>query len=124
MSGSKTDSDGAGDPDMRLPVDESRLEQAAQVLAAEAEKAGDSEDPRKAAELIQKFSKIAGLKLKEPFQDALCRMEAGEDPEQIQQSLGDGSDDEMPFELPGGGQGKTSGSEPALRRHDPKLYEM
>jgi putative FmdB family regulatory protein len=122
ISGSKKDSDGAGDNAMNLPIDESRMEQAARTLAAEVDRAGDSDDPRQAAKLLQKFSKMSGLKLKDSFQDALSRMEAGEDPELLEKTMGDAGDDEMPFEIPG--EKKRAENVRLSYRRDPELYEM
>jgi len=82
----------------------------------------DEEDPRQAAQLMRKLSDMTGLKLGPGFQEALSRMEAGEDPEQVEAELGDALEEENPFEVK-----KKSG--PLLRkllppRRDETLYDL
>jgi putative FmdB family regulatory protein len=85
--------------DMEMPdVDEAKLEQAMNVLAREAEQM-DEEDPRQAAQLMRKLTDMTGMELGPGFQEALSRMEAGEDPEQVEAEMGDLLESENPFEL-------------------------
>ncbi len=83
-----------------LPFDESKMEQAMNMLAGEAENISE-DDPRQAAELMRKLSGMSGLKLGQGMEEALSRMEKGEDPEQIESELGDILEDEDPFMMPG-----------------------
>lgn len=71
-----------------LPIDESKMERAMQALASEAENINE-DDPRQAANLMRKLTDMTGLKLGDKMEDALSRMEAGEDPEAIEQQMGD-----------------------------------
>jgi putative FmdB family regulatory protein len=110
-----------------LPIDETRMESAIETLAADAESINE-EDPRAAAQLMRKFSNLTGLEFNAGMQEALDRMEAGEDPDQIEQEMGDLMDGEEPFVLGGGGKGKPGkrgargiGAPP---RRDPKLYDL
>ena len=48
----------------------------------------DENNPRQTAELMRKFSAMTGLRLGDKMEDALARMEAGEDPESLR--AGDG----------------------------------
>ena len=66
-----------GDSD-DLPFDESRMEQAMNVLAGEAEKINE-DDPRQAADLMRKLTDMTGMKLGDNMKEALTRMEKGED---------------------------------------------
>jgi putative FmdB family regulatory protein len=77
-------------------LDESKLEKAMMKLAAEAEKIKD-DDPRAAASLMRKLSETAGMKLGEGFQEALARLEKGDDPDTIDQEMGDLLSDENSF---------------------------
>ena len=105
----------------KLPIDESKMGNAMQKLMGEAENINE-DDPRQAARLMQKFSDMTGLRLKDNFQEALSRMEAGEDPEQIEAGLGDAlDDDDLPFDLPGK---KSSGTSHTPPKHDDTLYDM
>jgi putative FmdB family regulatory protein len=69
-------------------LDESKMEQAMSMLAREAGSL-DEEDPRQAARLMRRLSEAAGFELGPGMQEAMRRMEAGEDPEQIEAELGD-----------------------------------
>ena len=83
--------------DMPVPdVDESRLEQAMEMLAKEAENINE-DDPRQAANLMRKLSDMTGLNMGPGMEEALARMEAGEDPEQIEAEMGDLLEGEDPF---------------------------
>jgi putative FmdB family regulatory protein len=123
-AGGGGEDDGMGD----LPVDESRMESAMEALAGEAENLNE-DDPRQAAQLMRKFSKMTGLEFNENMQTALNRLEAGEDPDKIEEEMGglmDGEED--PFVLPGqaGGKKGAAGAAPKRRvtRRDPTLYEL
>lgn len=78
-------------------MDEARLEQAMNVLAREAEGFND-EDPRQAARFMKRLSELTGLSLGEGMEEALHRLEAGEDPDEIEADLGEvlEGEDEMP----------------------------
>lgn len=112
---------GAG-PD--LPMDEAKMERAMDALAREADSISE-EDPRQAAGLMRKFSKMTGMELGSGMQEALNRLEAGEDPDQIESELGDRLEKEDPFVIPEK-EGKARSRQkarPAPRR-DKTLYEM
>jgi len=83
--------------DMPMPdMDESKMEQAMNLLAREAEHM-DEDDPRQAANLMRKLTDMTGLDLGPGMEEALNRMEAGEDPEQIEADMGDLLEGEEPF---------------------------
>ena len=83
--------------DMSMPdMDESKLEQAMNMLAKEAENINE-DDPREAANLMRKLSDMTGINLGPGMEEALARMEAGEDPEQIEAEMGDLLEGEDPF---------------------------
>jgi putative FmdB family regulatory protein len=79
-------------------LDESRMEKAMAMLANEMDGI-DEEDPRQAVRLMRKLSDMTGLQLGDGMEEALTRMERGEDPEQIEQEMGDLLDAEEPFTL-------------------------
>ena len=83
----KSGSDSAEEAD-DFPVDESKMETAMESLASEAEGL-DEEDPRAAARLMRKFSDMTGLQYQGKVEEALSRMEAGEDPDAIEAEMGD-----------------------------------
>ena len=81
-------------PDM----DETQMERAMNTLAREAEHM-DENDPRQAANLMRKLTDMTGLDLGAGMEEALSRMEAGEDPEKIEQEMGDLLEGEEPFDF-------------------------
>ena len=105
-----------------LPFDESKMEQAMRMLASEADKINE-DDPKQAANLMRKLSDMTGLKLGEGMDEALRRMEKGEDPEQVEAELGDLLEDEDPFSLPGK---KTKGLKAKYKEplRDETLYDL
>ena len=104
-----------------LPFDESKMEQAMQMLAGEAEKINE-DDPRQAAGLMRKLTDMTGMELGTGMEEALSRMEKGEDPEQIEAEMGDLLESEDPFQLTGKKGART------LRRQQPRrdetLYDL
>lgn len=83
--------------DLPIPdLDEHRMERAMAALAQEAESL-DEEDPRQAAQLMRKLSDMTGVSLGPAMEEALQRMEAGEDPDEIEAEMGDLLDEADPF---------------------------
>jgi len=78
------------------PIDESKMEKAMSMLAGEADKINE-DDPRQAAMLMRKLSDATGLNLGPGMEEALSRMERGEDPEKIEAEMGDLLEGEEPF---------------------------
>jgi len=121
ISKGRTESEGAdGLPD----IDEGRMEKAMAEIAEEAEGIGE-EDPRGMARLMRKLYDSTGLSLGEGVEEAIRRMEDGEDPEKIEEDLGEILGDEDPFA--GTAPGKLAA---AVRRRlrppsvDETLYEL
>ncbi len=105
-----------------LPFDESKMEQAMQMLAGEAENIRE-DDPRQAADLMRKLTNMTGLELGPGMQEALRRMEGGEDPEQIEAEMGDVMTEEEPFLLPGK-KGKSGMEKRKAPVRDETLYDL
>lgn len=80
----------------RPDLDESKMEQAMNMLAKEADRINE-DDPRQAANLMRKLSDMTGMKLGDNMEEALARMEKGEDPDQIEAEMGDMLESEDPF---------------------------
>ncbi len=111
-----------GDDDVDdLPFDENKMEQAMQMLAGEAGNL-DEEDPRQAAQLMRKLTRMTGLELGDGMQEALARMESGEDPEQVEEEMGDLLENEDPFRM-GARTGGGSRRRPPPRKDD-TLYDL
>ncbi len=109
-----------GDAD-DLPFDESKMEKAIQMLGRDAENINE-EDPKQAAALMRKLSDAAGLKLGSGMDEAIKRLERGEDPDRIESEMGDILEQEEPFSLSGKkGREKVKRAAP-LR--DETLYDL
>jgi putative FmdB family regulatory protein len=111
-----------GDDTDDLPFDEAKMERAVTELASEADQI-DENNPRQAAALMRKFSRMTGMEYGAGMEEALSRMESGEDPEAVESEMGGLMDEDEPFVMPGGkgGHGRRSRRAPA---RDPKLYEF
>lgn len=103
-----------------LPIDETKMEKAMESLASETQGI-DENDPRQAAQLMRKFSKMTGLEFSGGMEEAMKRLESGENPEAIEADMEKMmSGDENPFVIPGQ-KGKKIRLPP---KRDSKMYEM
>ncbi|MBI5116406.1 zinc ribbon domain-containing protein [Candidatus Poribacteria bacterium] len=84
-SGKKEEGDSG--PDLP-PIDEKKMERAMGMLEKEAGKINE-DDPRQAASLMRKLFDAAGAPMGTGMEEALRRLEAGEDPDKIEQEMGD-----------------------------------
>ena len=107
--------------DMVMPdIDESKMERAANLLAKEAEHV-DKSDPRQAANLMRKLTDMTGLNMGPGMEEAVKRMEARQDPEQIEAEMGDLLEEEDPFSF------KEKSSKSSKKRPpkvDEELYDL
>ncbi|MEE4609201.1 MAG: zinc ribbon domain-containing protein [Desulfobacteraceae bacterium] len=110
-----------GEDTDQLPIDERKMEQAMQALAREAEHINE-DDPRQAAALMRKLSHMTGMALGPGMDEAIRRMERGEDPEAVEAEMGDLLESEEPFVLPARKSGAKTRRPPP--RHDETLYEL
>lgn len=115
LKGAKEDDD-TGMPDL----DESKLEKAMSVLEREAGSINE-DDPKQAANLMRKLCDMTGLDLGSGMEEALKRMEAGEDPEKIEQDMGDLLEEDDLFNMAKKGVGGVKKKNPA---HDETLYYL
>lgn len=116
----------AGD-DPFANMDEAALERAMAGLAADADKI-DEDDPRQAAQLMRRMFDATGLPVGGAMEEMLRRMEAGEDPDAVEEEMGDALSDEEAL-LGEGAAGNSGGRIDRLRRRlppnvDPELYEL
>ena len=110
---------------MDLPpgLDEARMERVMMEMAGDMESMNE-DDPRQMAGMMRKFCDRTGLRLGEAMEEAMSRMEAGEDPDTIEAEMGDQLEgDDILFD----------GAKPNLRsvarklrppRVDDTLYEL
>ena len=111
--------------DIMPDIDEGKLEQAMMSMASEIENI-DENDPRQAAGLMKKLMSATGMELGGAMEEAISRMEAGEDPDKIEEEMGDLLDDDELFQgMMGGGRGlKNLRKKYARPLHDDRLYEL
>lgn len=101
-------------------LDESKMEAAMMALAGEMEGMNE-EDPRQMARFMRKFSEMTGMDLGGGMEEAMRRLEAGEDPEKIEEEMGDVFSDENPFSKEGFKGLRRKYVPPA---HDDTLYSL
>lgn len=109
------------DSDPLASMDEAKMEQALAGLMREAGHLNE-EDPRQMANLMRKFSQKTGISLGDHMEEALSRLEAGEDPDTVERDMGDLLEGENPFsldELRKKGRGG-----PKVPNRDETLYEL
>jgi hypothetical protein len=105
-----------------LPFDEGKMEKAMQMLAGEADKINE-DDPRQAAQLMRKLTHMTGLDLGDGMEEALSRMEQGEDPEKIEAEMGDLLEGDDPFQLKGK-KGLAQRQHRQAPKRDETLYDL
>ena len=115
VSGEKGEADDGMDD-----IDESKLEKAMGLLASEADRM-DENDPRQAAQFMRKLTDITGVNLNPQMEEALGRMEAGEDPEAVEADMGSMLEGEEPFTIKQRGGGRRKRGAPV---RDETLYEL
>jgi hypothetical protein len=72
---------------------------------------------------MRKLSDMTGMELGDGMNEALRRMETGEDPDQIEAEMGSLLEDEEPFMLQGG-KGKLSRIRDLKPKKDETLYDL
>jgi putative FmdB family regulatory protein len=108
-------SEGQGD-DAGAGLEDPRMEQEMMRFASELE-GMDENDPRAMAAAVRKMTEIAGEPVTPAMEEMIRRLEAGEDPEKVEEELGDALEEEMGDE----GGGGFSGAPPT---RDSGLYPM
>lgn len=101
-------------------LDEAKMEQAMMSLAGEMEGMSE-EDPRQMARFMRRFSEMTGMNLGSGVEEAMRRLETGEDPDRIEEEMGDVFSEENPFSREGIRGLRRRYVPPA---HDETLYSM
>jgi putative FmdB family regulatory protein len=110
--GDGADGAGAGDD-----FDDPRMEREMMRLASELEHM-DENDPRQMAAAVRRMTELAGEPITPAMEEMIRRLEAGEDPEKVEEELGEALEEEMGEE---GGGGFGAGGAP---EYDDGLYPM
>ena len=111
------------DAGMPTDMDDEKMEQAMMQLAGEAEGLNE-DDPQAMARMMRKLMDSTGMRMGAGMEEAIRRMEAGEDPDKVEEDMGDVLDSEEPFTA---GESRLK----AIKRRmteapnvDPEVYDM
>jgi len=117
-------SKGRKETDDGLPdMDDARMEQALASMASEMENVNE-EDPRAAARMMRKLFDAGGLRMGAGMDEAVRRMEAGENPDQVEAELGDALENEDPLSATAAGKVESLRRQLLPPNVDEKLYEL
>jgi putative FmdB family regulatory protein len=111
-----------GSSDPMAGVNESKMEEAFGSLMAEAEGMNE-EDPQQMATLMRRFTEKTGMNLGDGMEEAISRMEHGEDPDLIEKELGDTLEDGDLFSF-AGMKKKANAAKKIVPGYDEKLYRL
>ena len=117
----------AGEGDVPEGFDEARMERVMADMAREIDGV-DEDDPRQMARVMRKLFDGTGMNFGPGMEEAIRRMEAGEDPDKIEEEMGDvlEGEDETMLGQGGGGRGRLKALHRRLRPPavDRTLYEL
>ena len=122
ISSGQSSNDPPAGPD--LDIDDEKMEQAMMQMAGEFENVNE-DDPKAMASMMRKLMSTTGMNMGEGMEEAIRRMEAGEDPDKVEEDLGDVLDGEDPFGLGEGGSLKGFARRfTEAPNVDPEVYDM
>ncbi|XZE46631.1 FmdB family zinc ribbon protein [Pirellulaceae bacterium SH467] len=106
-------------------VDEAKMEQLMMEMAPHLDENSEGpEDPRQMAALMKKMFDVTGMQPNETMMEAMRRMEAGEDPDRIDEEMGDALDGEGDPFVSADSKSKKWKRMFEAPDVDPELYEM
>ena len=105
-------------------VDEARMERAMEALGAEFEGMDENAEPspQEMSRMLRRFSEITGLEAGPKLKEMLARLERGDDPETLEDSLGGGEGDDEDLSEFFALKKKLAGARAAKPRVDETLY--
>jgi putative FmdB family regulatory protein len=103
--------------------DEEKMEQAMLQMAGEFDNVDES-DPRAMAKMMRKLMDTTGMNMGEGMEEAIRRMEAGEDPDKVEEELGDVLDGEDPFAAGESKLKRLARRMSEAPNVDPEIYDM
>jgi len=112
-----------GDAPLPPDMDDEKMEQAMMQLAGEAEGMNE-DDPQAMARMMRRLMDTTGMRMGEGMEEAIRRMEAGEDPDKVEEDMGSILDSEDPFST---GESRLKGIRRRLTEApnvDPEVYDM
>lgn len=116
-----------GETGMPPDMDDEKMEQAMMQLAGEAENMNE-DDPQAMARMMRRLMDTTGMQMGAGMEEAIRRMEAGEDPDKVEEEMGEILDGEDPLGAVGSGtEGRIQGMRRRLNEApnvDPEVYDM
>jgi putative FmdB family regulatory protein len=82
-----------GDPFSSM--DDGDLDKLMGSMMSDMEHLGDTEDPRQLAQIFRRFGEAAGMEPGTRMEEMLARLEAGEDPDELEGEFDEGDDDSL-----------------------------
>jgi putative FmdB family regulatory protein len=82
------------DAEPHLSIDEGKMDKALKMLDKETESI-NSDDPKEATRLMRKLTDMMGIKMGPSMKEAFDRLEAGDDPEEVEAQMGDALEQEL-----------------------------
>lgn len=116
----------SGDADPFANLDESKLEELMSEMAPSMQDDSSQEDPKQMARLMKRMFELSGSEPTGAMLEAMKRMEAGEDPDAIDDDLGAAIDEQTDPFSPASSTSKRSSLRRILQAPniDPELYEL
>jgi len=104
--------------DENIPLDETKMMEAAKMMENEMKNVNE-DDPRHMVSILRKLSKTLGVKMNDRVEEAMFKVEAGEDPEKVASEIAEELGPENFFK-----QKKPTGKQSGKIRYDETLYEL
>jgi len=89
---------GDEEPDPLGDLDEERLAGVMESMMGEIGNLEENEDPRQLAQLFRRFGEASGLDFSPRMEEMMSRLESGEDPDKLEDEMGDEFDDDEALE--------------------------
>lgn len=120
------ESTASGDADPFANLDESKLEELMSQMGPSMQDDSSQEDPKQMARLMKRMFELTGSEPTGAMLEAMKRMEAGEDPDAIDEDLGAAIDEQPDPFSPSSSASKRSSLRRILQAPniDPELYEL
>lgn len=85
---------GEQEPDPFADLDESRLASVMESMMGDLDELENNEDPRQMAVLFRRFGEASGLEFGPRMEEMMSRLEAGEDPDRLEDEMGGDFEDD------------------------------
>ena len=101
-----------------IPLGDAKMMEAVQMMEKEIQNVKE-DDPQHMVSILRKLSKTLGIKINDRVEEAMLKMEAGADPEEVASEIAEDLNPESFFE-----EKKLTGNQGKKIRYDETLYEL